>query len=133
VIAVGGQEVKCRADKGLTVDDKPLYQPFLDSNTLGVDPSAVKCAGQGGANQEFGPVKVPEGRLWMMGDNRTHSADSRYHCDSTLVDAQRGILCTGDPMAGTVPVDNVIGKARFILWPPARWGGIRSVDILQGQ
>jgi signal peptidase I len=133
VIAVGGQKVECRADKGLTVDDKPVNQPFLDPNTLGVDPSVVKCAGQGGANQEFGPVEVPEGRLWMMGDNRTHSADSRYHCDSAPPEAQRGILCTGDPTAGTVPVDNVIGKARFIAWPPSRWGGIRSVDILQGQ
>ena len=39
-------------------------------------------------------------------------------------DAQRGLLCTGDPMAGTVPVENVIGKARFIAWPPSRWGGV---------
>jgi hypothetical protein len=31
-------------------------------------------------------------------------------------------------MAGTVPVDNVIGKARFIAWPPWRWGGVDSTD-----
>jgi signal peptidase I len=31
-------------------------------------------------------------------------------------------------MAGTVPVDNVIGKAQFIAWPPARWGGVDSVN-----
>jgi signal peptidase I len=37
-------------------------------------------------------------------------------------------LCTGDPTAGTVPVDNVIGKARFIAWPPSRWGGVGSVN-----
>ena len=46
-----------------------------------------------------------------MGDNRTHSADSRVHCMSLPADAQRGLLSTGDPIAGTVPVDNVIGKA----------------------
>ncbi len=61
-----------------------------------------------------------------MGDNRTHSADSRAHCGNTPADAQRGLLCTGDPTLGTVPVDNVIGKARFIAWPPSRWGGVGS-------
>ncbi len=57
-----------------------------------------------------------------MGDNRTHSADSRAHCTNLPADAQKGLLCTGDPMAGTVPVDNVIGKARFIAWPPVAVG-----------
>ncbi|HEX9174660.1 MAG TPA: S26 family signal peptidase, partial [Mycobacterium sp.] len=70
---------------------------------------------------------------WVMGDNRTHSADSRAHCTSVPADLQRGVLCTGDPMSGTIPVENVIGKARFIAWPPSRWGGVSSVDIQQGQ
>lgn len=128
VIAVGGQTVECRVATGLTVDHKPLYQPFLDPKTLGVNPSVYPCLGP-----EFGPVTVPPGRLWVMGDNRTHSADSRAHCTSVPADLQRGILCTGDPMQGTIPVDNVIGKARFIAWPPTRWGGVSSVDIQQGQ
>jgi signal peptidase I len=42
-------------------------------------------------------------------------------------------LCTGDPTSGTVPVANVIGKARFIVWPPSRWGGVGSVNPQQGQ
>ena len=127
IIAVGGQTVECRADTGLTVDGKALNEPYLDPTTMMADPKVYPCLGN-----EFGPVKVPEGRLWMMGDNRTHSADSRARCASTPAEAQKGILCTGDPMAGTVPVDNVIGKARFIAWPPSRWGGVSSVDPQQG-
>ncbi len=127
VIAVGGQTVQCRADTGLTVDGKPLKEPYLNAQTMMADPMVYPCLGN-----EFGPVKVPDGRLWVMGDNRTHSADSRAHCTSTPADAQKGILCTGDPMAGTVPVSNVIGKARFIAWPPSRWGGVSSFDPQQG-
>jgi signal peptidase I len=124
VIAVGGQTVECRVNTGLTVDGKALSEPYLDPTTMNVpDPSIYPCLGN-----EFGPVKVPEGKLWVMGDNRTHSADSRAHCSNTPGDAQRGLLCTGDPEAGTIPVDNVIGKARFIAWPPSRWGGVGSVN-----
>ncbi|WP_204803601.1 signal peptidase I [Mycobacterium riyadhense] len=119
VIAVGGQTVQCRADTGLTVNGKPLKEPYLNPGTMMADPSIYPCLGS-----EFGPVTVPPGRLWVMGDNRTHSADSRAHCP---------MMCTGDPMAGTVPVSNVIGKARFIVWPPSRWGGVGSVNPQQGQ
>jgi signal peptidase I len=126
VIAVGGQTVQCRADTGLTVNGKPLKEPFLDPATMMADPTVYPCLGS-----EFGPVTVPQGRLWVMGDNRTHSADSRAHCTSIPADALKGVLCTGDPMSGTVPVSNVIGKARFIVWPPSRWGGVGSVNPQQ--
>lgn len=123
IIATGGQTVECRAATGLTVNGRKLDEPYLDPATMMADPAVYPCLGN-----EFGPVTVPDGRLWVMGDNRTHSADSRAHCTNQPADAQRGLLCTGDPMAGTVPVENVIGKARFIAWPPSRWGGVSSVN-----
>jgi signal peptidase I len=121
VIAIGGQTVECRAASGLTVDGKPLNEPYLDQTTMMADTKVYPCLGN-----EFGPVKVPDDRVWVMGDNRTHSADSRVHCGNKPEDAQRGVLCTGDPEAGTIPLENVIGKARFIAWPPSRWGGVGS-------
>jgi signal peptidase I len=64
----------------------------------------------------FGPVTVPKDRLWVMGDHRSDSADSRYHCPGT---ASAGQPC--DPTSSTVPVSDVIGKAVLIAWPPSRW------------
>lgn len=126
VIAIGGQTVECRVATGLTVDGERVDEPYLDPATMGADPADNPCLGR-----EFGPVAVPEGRLWVMGDNRTQSADSRAHCADTPQGLQENIRCTGDPAAGTVPVENVIGKARFIVWPPGRWGLVRAVDPQQ--
>ncbi|TWP45131.1 signal peptidase I [Lentzea tibetensis] len=101
VIALPGQTVECcDADHRLLVDGKPLDEPY-----------AYWQPGTSPADHEpFAPVRVPAGRLWVMGDNRTNSIDSR----------KQG----GGGEAGTVPVDDVIGKARVIVFPSSRWGGI---------
>ncbi|UFS96557.1 signal peptidase I [Nocardia huaxiensis] len=102
VIAVGGQTVQCCDAQGrVMVDGKPLDEPYV-------------VAANNMNPKTFGPVKIPDGFLWVMGDNRSQSADSRYHMD--------------DQYDGAVPVSDVRGKAVFKIWPPSRIGPIRSVD-----
>ena len=67
VIAVGGQTVQCRADTGLTVNGKPLTEPYLDPATMMADPTVYPCLGS-----EFGPVTVPQGAA--VGDGRQPDA-----------------------------------------------------------
>jgi signal peptidase I len=98
VIAVGGQTVQCcDRDNRVMVNGVPLVEPYV--MLVGHEPQ-----------EEFGPITVPPGGLWMMGDNRNNSADSRRHIS--------------DPRLGTVPVSNVIGKARLIVLPLNRWQAI---------
>ncbi|MDQ3763849.1 MAG: signal peptidase I [Actinomycetota bacterium] len=105
VIAVGGQTVQCCDQQNrVMVNGTALTEPYAVFS--GDEPQ-----------EEFGPVTVPQGGLWMMGDNRNNSADSRRHI--------------ADPRLGTVPVDNVIGKARLVVLPLARWQGIADPDPLQ--
>jgi signal peptidase I len=99
VIAVGGQTVQCCDSRNrVLVDGKALDEPYI-----------YFLPEAGTARQDaFGPITVPAGTLWMMGDSRNNSADSRV------------------PGHGPVPISNVIGRARFIVLPFARIGSIPS-------
>lgn len=91
VIGLPGDKVACCDDDGrVTVNGKPIEES--DYLFPGDAPSSTPFE-----------ATVPEGRLWMMGDHRSASADSRMHL--------------GDPGGGTIPIDHVIGRAFVIVWP----------------
>jgi signal peptidase I len=91
VIGVGGDVVTCCDKQGrVTVNGTPLRE--RDYLAPGERPSLITF------EQE-----VPDGYLWVMGDNRSQSADSRVHL--------------GDPGGGFVPVSNIVGKVFSVVWP----------------
>ncbi|MDN5807519.1 MAG: signal peptidase I [Brevibacterium sp.] len=88
VIGVGGDTVECCDGQGrILVNGEPIDETYLDD---GIAPSEM----------EF-DVTVPEGHYWVMGDNRSNSADSRYHVDTQPY----------------VSEDNVVGTVFLINWP----------------
>lgn len=97
VIAVAGQSVDLR-DGSVYVDGIALDEPY----TLG-KPS-YSLSDLAGAAQITYPYTVPAGCVWVMGDNRTNSKDSRYF--------------------GAVSVDDVTSRALFIYWPLADVAGL---------
>jgi signal peptidase I len=114
VIATGGQTVRCCDNRGrVEVDGRPLSEPYVRSDFPFV-PGQLDCATPRRSGRCFDPVTVPSGDLWVMGDNRDDSLDSRAH--------------VGDDLQGTVPVGNVRGKAVFRIWPPGRMGTLSSPD-----
>ena len=99
-------------DPGVMVDGAPIDQSYvLQPSAYPVDEAtgSEACGGK-----YFGPVEVPEGNYFMMGDNRTNSLDSRGHM--------------GDELQGTVPVSNVVGRVEAIVLPVSRIGRVESVD-----
>jgi len=87
VIAVAGEEVEVRGDLVL-VDGSPLAEPYINPANLGT--------------YDAGPLTVPEGYVWVMGDNRGSSLDSR--------------------LLGPVEARSVHGRAMALFWPPGRFG-----------
>jgi signal peptidase I len=90
VIAVGGQTVEVR-DGYVYVDGVQIDEPYVQAENRG-GPSLPE------------PVEVPAGYVWLMGDNRAHSGDSRIF--------------------GPQPADNIQGKAFVIYWPLDRFGSL---------
>lgn len=127
VIAVGGQTVACRnADGvGVTVNGKALHEPYVDmalqEKNVGGRDQLNSCLGP-----DFGPYTIPAGAVWVMGDNRTASSDSRYHMDIDPQTQERNFK-TG----GSVPVANIRGKVRAIIYPFSRMGGVGSINPQQ--
>jgi signal peptidase I len=93
VIGLPGDHVACCNKAGkVTVNGVPLSE------------TSYVYAGESPSFQ-FNAI-VPKGDLWVMGDHRGDSDDSRYH--------------TGDPGGGAIPVGQVVGRAFLIIWPPSQ-------------
>ncbi|SDN19222.1 signal peptidase I [Actinomyces ruminicola] len=96
VIGVGGDHIVADGKGSLTINGVEVDEPYLKS-------------GRSASDVAF-DVTVPAGYLWVMGDNRSNSADSRFHQD--------------DANGGFVPLDNVVGVAKAIVLPPSRWSAL---------
>ncbi|GAB3193555.1 signal peptidase I [Nesterenkonia suensis] len=96
IVGVSGDEVGCCDEFGrLAVNGAPIDEPYLFPGDV---PSQTEFS-----------VTVPDDHVWLLGDHRSASADSRAHLED------------GD--MGAVPLEDVIGRSTAIVWPWDRWGG----------
>jgi signal peptidase I len=99
VIGIPGDRVACCDSNGrVTVNGVALNEPYLYPGNTPSDTAFT--------------IIVPPGRLWVMGDHRADSADSRAH--------------TTDPGGGTIPEAKVIGRAFVIIWPISHWAWLSN-------
>jgi signal peptidase I len=104
VIGVAGDHVVCCDNqKRLTVNGKPLTEPYI-------------YKGDNPSDSNF-EVTVPAGKLWVMGDHRGASADSRFHTD--------------DINQGMVPVSKVVGRVVAVIWPFGHQKFVGHFDALK--
>lgn len=90
VVALPGEEVAMR-DCVVTIDGRELVEPYLDPEVV----TPARCG------RNFDPVVVPEDSVWVMGDNRPGSQDSRD--------------------LGFIAYENLVGRAFVVFWPRADW------------
>jgi signal peptidase I len=103
VIGVAGDKIICcDATGALTINGQKTTEPYI-------------FAGNNPSEMAFN-VTVPEGKVWVMGDHRGASADSRYHQD--------------DVNNGMVPVSKITGRVYAIIWPFKNFGLVASQDPL---
>ena len=109
IAATEGQSIQCLpGDPGIMVDGKklPKKNNDIDKNIqYKKEEGSLQCGGP-----YFGPITVEKDRMFVLGDNSQHSADSRYHLDNGH--------------DGTIPEDNIYGKANIIFYPIKRIGSI---------
>lgn len=105
VVGVGGDRVVCCDERGrLEVNGRSVLEEYLYP---GDEPSEVAF-----------DIVVPDGTLWVMGDHRSNSRDSRDHL--------------GQPGGGMVPVDRVVGRVDWLGWPLGRLGSLGGTDTFTG-
>jgi signal peptidase I len=109
VIGLPGDRVSCCDPDGrIYVNGKGIDEPYIDVNSsLEVPPAAHTCG-----SRRFDEVLVPPGQVFVMGDNRIVSQDSRCQ--------------------GPVPIENIIGRAFVIVWPGGRWDTLSVPDTFNG-
>jgi signal peptidase I len=91
VMAVGGDSLECcDADSRLLLNGQSLIEPYLFA----------------AASEDEFVIQVPPGHVWLMGDNRNNSRDSRD--------------LLGMPGGGMIPISQIVGQVHLIVWPPAR-------------
>ncbi|PJJ63616.1 signal peptidase I [Compostimonas suwonensis] len=110
VIGLPGDHVVCCNALGqMSVNGVPLNEtPYVN-----LPPGDTKVS-----KDDF-DVTVPPDSLWVMGDNRYNSADSRFNTDK--------------PGKGFVPIDNVVGRALVVSWPLSHWAWLDNFpDVFRG-
>jgi signal peptidase I len=100
IIGIGGDRIVCCDDAGhIVLNGTPLIEPYIKPGN--------------GTAQVLFDVTVPQGTVFVMGDNRANSQDSRYHLNQD---------------SGGVPVANVVGRVVLIAWPIGRFGTVPIPD-----
>ena len=116
VIGIAGDTITCCDAEGRI----SVNGVALDESDYVKDEEGVDCAGPMTGNCSWTVERVPEGTVFVMGDNRAHSADSTSHM---CTDGETE--CHKNPY---VDVDLIVGKVWVLLWPFSRFGGVNGGD-----